>query len=122
VSWQRSGRGATGIPGCTRQRCRRLWLRRHRASDDPDRRTRYDRTDGWDVPDSYGLHRLATDLIADALDLDPTSPFPCWNRASHLARHFTADVIYDQLRDTAWLSRQEILDSLHLHGYPESAT
>ena len=100
-----------------------LWLRRHRASEDPDWRTRYDSTDQWDVPDSNALHRLATDVLADALDAPRTNPFRTWNQATHIARHFTGDVLYRQLREGAWrLSRREILDWLDLHAYLEPVT
>jgi hypothetical protein len=61
-----------------------LWLRRHRAVDDPDWRTRYDWADRWDVPDSNALQRLATDLLADALDHDRNAPLRSWNQAPHV--------------------------------------
>jgi len=100
-----------------------LWLRRHRASEDPDWRTRYDIRDRWAVPDSNALHRLALDLIADAIDAERRSAFGSWNKAPYIARHFTGDVIERQLRAGSWaISRDEILRWLDLHGYVQPVT
>jgi hypothetical protein len=69
------------------------------------------------------LHRLATDLIFDALDLPRTGAFERWNDAPHIARHFAGDVLYRQLGDRSWsISRRDILHWLALHGYLEPVT
>jgi hypothetical protein len=100
-----------------------LWLRRHRAGDDPQWRRRYDILDEWDVPDSNALHRLSPDLIADAIDAERCHGFAYRNEAPYIARHFAGDVLERQLRNTAWaLTRSEILRWLDLHGYTEPAT
>ena len=99
-----------------------LWRRRWGAGID-GWRTRYDWVDEWGVLRSSSLHRLAADLLADALDAPKRHSFAAGVMGPHIAGHFTADVLTTQLGDGPWRRwRREILSWLDLHSYLQPAT